>query len=108
MDANYDKCLSPNQDLYIEIRNRGNLSVKFIMQYSVNGNFVTKTSSIFHYGQKERLTFPPYALNVCINVLNHSLPNIPLIANVCLQRTETTCYAVIGIPTDVVLVESTC
>lgn len=91
----------------LKIRNKGNLNIQFILQYSADGGVATKKSNILTPGQTESLFFPETATNIYFNVLNYSLPSIPLICNKHIPVPQGTCYEVHGTAQNPTCVECT-
>ncbi|KOC50641.1 hypothetical protein FDC62_06360 [Clostridium botulinum] len=82
----------PEAGIYIQILNKTNIPIYFIVQYSIDVRTFTKKSPILGYDKTEKISFAKAAHNICFNILDNSTNPPKLICNVALPKTTRYCF----------------
>ncbi|MCD3195290.1 hypothetical protein G8S49_07890 [Clostridium botulinum C] len=80
---------------YVRIKNKGDLCVKYVLQYSVSSAITTKEDLVVK-GQKRSSFFTEDAFNICLNILNCSFIMTRLIYHTTLTEYRNICYQITG------------
>ncbi|CAG7839596.1 hypothetical protein Z959_12830 [Clostridium novyi B str. ATCC 27606] len=92
-------CLNNNlnmpQRYYIRIKNKGNLCVKYVLQYNIYCGITTKEEYVLK-GQSRSPFFVENAFNICLNILNCSFPMTRLIHHTTITEYRNIAYEITG------------
>ncbi|KEI14462.1 hypothetical protein [Clostridium haemolyticum] len=92
---------------YVKVKNYINLCVRYILQYSIYSGTVTKQIDIYG-GQEKSYFIPIEGENVCMNILDCSLPMTTLIYHECIEERYNICYKIQGTVQNPICIKTIC
>ncbi|ACT33583.1 hypothetical protein FDJ70_09770 [Clostridium botulinum] len=110
MIKNFNCCCNNNScdpTIYVKVTNKGDLYIRFILQYSLAGQTFTHQIDLSRRRTK-RYYIPKNSYNICLNILNISFHDTTLIHHECISGLENVCYDVKGLPQEPICIKVPC